>query len=86
MISIVGSGRVGAAIAFLCVSNALDDVLLLNRTKDKAIGESLDIAMRFPPLQNFLFMEPMIIPNYQDLTSLLLQQVRESTRNLEQRL
>ncbi len=46
LISIVGSGRVGTAIAFLCVSNALDDVLLLNRTKDKAIGESLDIAKK----------------------------------------
>ncbi len=44
MISIVGSGRVGSSIAFLCVSNELDDVLLVNRTKEKAIGESLDIA------------------------------------------
>ena len=44
MISIVGSGKVGSAIAFLCVSNSLDDVLLVTRTKDKAIGNALDIS------------------------------------------
>jgi len=53
MISIVGAGRVGSAIAFLCVSNALDDVLLLNRSKDKAIGESLDIANAIPSTSKF---------------------------------
>ncbi len=53
MISIVGTGRVGSSIAFLCVSNALDDVLLINRTKDKAIGESLDIANAIPPTSKF---------------------------------
>lgn len=49
----MGSGRVGASIAFLCVSNALDDVLLLDRTKDKAIGESLDIANTIPSTSKF---------------------------------
>lgn len=44
MISIIGSGKVGTAIAFLCISTSLDDVLLVNRTKDKAIGEALDIS------------------------------------------
>ncbi len=44
MISIIGSGKVGTAIAFLCIANSLDDVLLINRTKDKAIGEALDIS------------------------------------------
>jgi malate dehydrogenase len=44
VISIIGSGRVGASIAFLCISNSLDDVLLVNRTKSKAIGEALDIS------------------------------------------
>jgi malate dehydrogenase len=44
MISIIGSGRVGTAIAFLCISDSLDDVLLVNRTKNKAIGEALDIS------------------------------------------
>ncbi|MFQ5497133.1 MAG: malate dehydrogenase [Nitrosopumilus sp.] len=53
MISIVGAGRVGSSIAFLCVSNALDDVLLLNRSKDKAIGESLDIANAIPSTSKF---------------------------------
>jgi len=48
LISIIGSGRVGASIGFLCVANALDDVLLVNRTKDKALGESLDIANAIP--------------------------------------
>ena len=53
MISIVGAGRVGASIAFLCVSSALDDVLLVNRTKDKAVGEALDIANAIPNTSNF---------------------------------
>jgi len=53
LISIIGSGRVGASIAFLCVANALDDVLLLNRTKDKALGESMDIANAIPPTSKF---------------------------------
>lgn len=48
MISIIGSGRVGASIAFLCISNSLDDVLLVNRTKSKAIGEALDISNAIP--------------------------------------
>jgi malate dehydrogenase len=49
----VGSGRVGASIAFLCVSNALDDVLLVNRNKNKAIGEALDIASAIPENSKF---------------------------------
>lgn len=53
MISFVGTGRVGSSIAFLCVANALDDVLLLNRTKEKAIGESLDIANAIPSSSKF---------------------------------
>ncbi len=53
MISIVGSGRVGASVAFLCVSNGLDDVLLVNRNKDKAIGEALDIASAIPANSEF---------------------------------
>jgi len=48
MISIIGSGRVGTAIAFLCISNSLDDVLLVNRTKNKALGEALDISNAIP--------------------------------------
>ena len=52
MISIIGSGRVGASIAFLCISNSLDDVLLVNRTKSKAIGETLDISNAIPENSN----------------------------------
>jgi len=52
MISIIGSGRVGTAIAFLCISNSLDDVLLVNRTKTKAIGEALDISNAIPEKSN----------------------------------
>ncbi len=52
MISIVGSGKVGSAIAFLCVSNSLDDVLFVNRTKDKAIGKALDISNAIPENSN----------------------------------
>jgi malate dehydrogenase len=48
LISIIGSGLVGSSIAFLCASNSLDDVVLLNRTKSKAIGEALDISNAIP--------------------------------------
>lgn len=48
MISIIGSGKVGTAIAFLCITNSLDDILLVNRTKNKAIGEALDISNAVP--------------------------------------
>jgi len=52
VISIIGSGKVGASIAFLCISNSLDDVLLVNRTKSKAIGEALDISNAIPENSN----------------------------------
>jgi len=52
VISIIGSGKVGTAIAFLCISTSLDDVLLVNRTKDKAIGEALDISNAVPENSN----------------------------------
>jgi malate dehydrogenase len=39
---------VGSSIAFLCASNSLDDIVLLNRTKDKALGEALDILNAIP--------------------------------------
>ena len=53
MISIVGSGRVGTSIGFLCVSNGLDDVLLVNRDKKKALGEALDVASAIPATSKF---------------------------------
>jgi len=52
MITIIGSGKVGTAIAFLCISTSLDDVLLVNRTKNKAIGEALDISNAVPENSN----------------------------------
>jgi malate dehydrogenase len=52
VISIIGSGKVGSAIAFLCMSNSLDNVLLVNRTKDKAIGIALDISNAIPANSN----------------------------------
>ena len=48
MISIIGSGLVGSSIAFLCASNSLDDVVLINRTRSKAIGEAMDISNAVP--------------------------------------
>jgi malate dehydrogenase len=48
VISIIGSGKVGSAVAFLVASTSLDDVILVNRTKTKAIGESLDISNAIP--------------------------------------
>jgi len=53
MISIIGSGSVGTSIAFLCVCNALDDVLLINRTKSKAIAKSLDLTNAIPSTSKF---------------------------------
>lgn len=44
MISIVGSGKVGSATAFLMAATSLDDIVLVNRTKEKAMGEALDIS------------------------------------------
>lgn len=48
MISIIGSGRVGSATAFLAASNSLDDIQLVNRHKAKALGQSLDISNAIP--------------------------------------
>ena len=53
MISIIGAGRVGSSIAFLCVSSGLDDVVLVDKTKDDAIGESLDLANAIPSTSKF---------------------------------
>jgi len=48
MISIIGSGRVGSAIAFLAASTSLDDIHLVNRHKEKALGQALDISSAIP--------------------------------------
>ncbi|HSA97509.1 MAG TPA: lactate dehydrogenase [Candidatus Nitrosotenuis sp.] len=48
MISIIGSGKVGSVIGFLCGSFSLDDIVMINRDEKKAIGEALDIANAIP--------------------------------------
>src|SRR3972149_833384 len=48
MISIIGAGRVGSAVGFLAASTVLDDIVLVNSTKNKAIGEALDITNAIP--------------------------------------
>ena len=48
MISIIGAGRVGSTIGFLVAAASLDDVVLVNRNKNKAIGEALDIVNVVP--------------------------------------
>ena len=48
MFSIIGSGRVGSATAFLAAASSLDDVHLVNRHKEKAIGQALDISNAIP--------------------------------------
>ena len=48
MISIIGSGLVGSAVAFLAASTTLDDIQLVNRHKDKAKGHALDISNSIP--------------------------------------
>ncbi len=48
MISVIGTGRVGSAFAFLTTSSALDDLVLVNRTKNRAIGEFLDLVTTIP--------------------------------------
>ena len=48
MISIIGSGLVGSSIVFLCASNGLDDIVLLNYPKKQALGTSLDIVNTIP--------------------------------------
>ena len=53
MISIIGSGLVGSSLAFLCASNSLDDIILLNRTKNKAVGEALDISNAISEKSNY---------------------------------
>jgi len=48
MISIIGAGKVGSAIGFLSASTSLDDIVLVNRNKNKAMGEALDIVNVVP--------------------------------------
>ena len=48
MLSIIGTGRVGSALAFLAAQSGIDDIVLYNRTKNKALGETLDVINTIP--------------------------------------
>ncbi len=48
MISVIGVGKVGATFAFLAACSSIDDLVLINRTKNKAVGELLDIINTVP--------------------------------------
>ena len=48
MISIIGAGRVGSALAFLIAQSGLDDLVIVNRSKNKALGEALDVSNSIP--------------------------------------
>jgi len=48
MISIIGVGKVGSAIAFMCGASGISDLVLVNRDEKKAIGEALDISPAIP--------------------------------------
>ena len=44
MISIIGSGKIGSMIGFLVASHGIDDVVLVDDLKSKALGEGLDMS------------------------------------------
>ena len=48
MLSIIGSGRVGSATAFLTANNSIDNIQLVNRHKEKALGQAMDISNAIP--------------------------------------
>jgi malate dehydrogenase len=48
MLSIIGSGRVGSATAFLTASYSIDNIQLINRHKEKALGQAMDISNAIP--------------------------------------
>lgn len=48
MISVIGAGKVGSTVAFLCAMSGLDDIVLINRDEKKAKGEVLDISASIP--------------------------------------
>ncbi len=48
MFSIIGSGRVGSATGFLAAASSLGDIHLVNRHKEKAVGQALDISNAIP--------------------------------------
>ena len=48
MISIIGSGKIGSMIGFFVASRGIDDVVLVDDLKSKALGEALDISNTIP--------------------------------------
>lgn len=76
MISIIGSGLVGSSLAFLCASNPLDDIILLNRTKSKAIGEALDISNAIPETSDITIRGT---DNYSEISSARIIVIAAST-------
>lgn len=48
MFSIIGSGRVGSATGFLAAASSVGDIHLVNRHKEKAMGQALDISNAIP--------------------------------------
>lgn len=48
MISIIGTGRVGSAVAFLCTASSLGDVALVGRDEKKAGGQAFDLSTAVP--------------------------------------
>lgn len=53
MLSIIGSGRVGSATAFIAASNSIDNIQLVNRHKEKALGQAMDISNAMPEDSSF---------------------------------
>jgi len=53
LISIIGSGKVGSTIGFLAASHSIDDVILINDSRNKAVGEELDISNAVPEDSQF---------------------------------
>lgn len=48
-VAIVGTGTVGASIAYaLTIRNLAKEIVLINRTESRAIGEALDIQHGIP--------------------------------------
>jgi malate dehydrogenase len=76
LISIIGSGLVGSSLAFLCASNSLDDIVLLNLTKSKAVGEALDISNAIPETSNITIRGT---DNYSEITQSRIIVIAAST-------
>ena len=52
MIAIIGAGRVGSAIAFLVGQSGLDDLVIVNRSKNTTLGEVMVLSKSLRKLSN----------------------------------